>query len=77
MSTQVRAVNMFDDDTVKFEILTRPTLDASGSYTVDLNISSSFDNANLFSDTLNFTVIQNYNNQAINVDFIDVQFQFK
>ena len=37
----------FDDDSVEFEILTRPSFDASGSYSVSLSIDDYFNNNSL------------------------------
>jgi hypothetical protein len=58
---------MFDDDTVQFEILSRPTPDAQGTYKVDMTILSSHNDQSLFQDSLNFNVNPKINNQAINV----------
>ena len=54
LTTAVNSSNDFDDDSVNVEIVTRPSSDASGSYSIDLNTKDQINNVSLNSRTYTF-----------------------
>jgi hypothetical protein len=55
ISASVNASTIFDDDSVNFAIVTRPSKDASGTYTVKVNFLDYFNNNTLNTLTLTMT----------------------
>ena len=69
-TTLVNNTNVWDKDSVKFQILTRPSRNATGNYSIQLELKDQFSNAILDNKTFRFNMMFVHGFQHSNVNII-------